>query len=107
MDSQITVVKASGIFDTINGNQLRREIFDLIDQGHQVILIDLQDVELMDSSGLSCLIMIFRKVRDVGGTLGLCGARDQVKLLLEFTKTSDLLKNFSDQAAFASYLASL
>jgi len=106
MSSQVTVVKVSGLFDSINGNRIRREVMDLLDSGHINILIDCQDVELMDSSGLGVLVMIYKKVREVNGCMGLCAAPPQVVMLLELTKMNNVFPVFPDQDAFQNHLKS-
>ncbi|MBD2326569.1 anti-sigma factor antagonist [Alkalinema sp. FACHB-956] len=94
MDSTVQVIYPFGLLDSIQGNQLRQNINQLVDNGHTCILVDCRDVELMDSSGLSALVMAFQKVRSAGGTLGLRAINDQVRMLLELTAMDGVFQIF-------------
>ncbi len=100
MSSYVKVIRPAGILDSTCGNQLRREISDLVEAKQINILIDCKDVEFMDSSGLSCLIMSLKKARAVGGYLGLSNVNAQLKLLLELTAMDNVLQVFDGPAAF-------
>lgn len=102
MSSAIKVVQPSGILDGIRGNQLRRDISDVVASGADIVLIDLQDVTFMDSSGLSSLISAQRMVRTAGGKLFLCSINDQAKMLFELTKMNRVFEMFADREEFNS-----
>ncbi|OUC15542.1 MAG: hypothetical protein B0A82_06255 [Alkalinema sp. CACIAM 70d] len=99
MCATVQVIYPTGLLDSIQGNQLRQEINQLVDNGHPCILIDCRDVELMDSSGLSALVMAFQKVRSVGGTLGLRAINDQVRMLLELTAMDGIFQIFPKEGS--------
>jgi anti-sigma B factor antagonist len=100
MSSYVKVIRPTGIIDSTCGNQLRREISDLVEAKQINILIDCKEVEFMDSSGLSCLIMSLKKAREAGGYLGLSNVNGQLKLLLELTAMDNVLQVFAGPAAF-------
>ncbi|MEW5860090.1 MAG: STAS domain-containing protein [Cyanobacteriota bacterium] len=102
MSSAVKVVQPSGILDGIRGNQLRRDISDVVASGANTVLIDLQDVTFMDSSGLSSLISAQRMVRTAGGKLFLCSINDQAQMLFELTKMNRVFEIFADQEEFNS-----
>lgn len=100
MNSEVTMVQPGTWFDSAQGNQTRREISDLLAEKKVNILIDCTDVEFMDSSGLSCLVMVLRNVRAAGGHLALCNINDQIQVLLELTTMTDVFKIVGDAEAF-------
>ena len=102
MSSAVKVVQPSGILDGIRGNQLRRDISDVVASGADIVLIDLQDVTFMDSSGLSSLISAQRMVRTAGGKLFLCSINDQAQMLFELTKMNRVFEMFADREEFNS-----
>lgn len=102
MSPTIKVVQPSGILDGIRGNQLRRDISDVVASGADTVLIDLQDVTFMDSSGLSSLISAQRIVRTAGGKLFLCSINDQAQMLFELTKMNRVFEIFADREEFNS-----
>lgn len=102
MSSAVKVVQPSGILDGIKGNQLRRDISDVVASGGGIVLIDLQNVTFMDSSGLSSLISAQRMMRTAGGKLFLCSINDQTKMLFELTKMDRVFQVFDDREEFNS-----
>ena len=102
MSSAVKVVQPSGILDGIKGNQLRRDISDVVASGGGIVLIDLQNVTFMDSSGLSSLISAQRMMRAAGGKLFICSINDQTKMLFELTKMDRVFEMFEDREQFNS-----
>jgi len=54
------------------------------------LVVDLQKVQYIDSSGLATLVEILKKTRAQGGQLGLAGLSDKVRSLFEITKLDKL-----------------
>ncbi len=100
MDTNVKVLEPSGILDGIRGNQLRREISDIVANGVEIVLIDLKEVKFIDSSGLGALVSSMQMVRNANGKLFLCSASDQVKMLFQLTKMDRLFQTFNDKADF-------
>lgn len=100
MSSEIKVIQPSGTLDSINGNHLRREVIDAVKAEVKTILIDCKDVEFIDSSGLSTLVMALKIVRDVRGNLFLCSINAQLEMLLELTSMDSVFVVFPNQEEF-------
>lgn len=96
----VKVVQPSGILDSTNGNQLRRDVSDAIASGAETVLIDCQDLVFMDSSGLSALVMILKAVREAGVKLSLCSINDQLRMLFELTSMESVFEVFPNQDEF-------
>lgn len=102
MNTPVKIVHLTGILDSIQGNFLRQEINSLVEAGQTCVLIDFSEIELMDSSGLSALVMALQKVKSVGGTLGLYAINDQVRMLLELTAMDEIFKIFPKEVSLQS-----
>jgi anti-anti-sigma factor len=100
------VVQPTGILDSIKAEQLRQEISDLVQTKPTIILIDLQDVTFINSAGLGGLVAVFKTVRTMGGQLFLCSINDQLKQVLELSKTNKVFRVFASQDEFYSQLTS-
>lgn len=100
MDTSVKVLEPSGILDGIRGNQLRREISDIVADNVKIVLIDLKDVKFIDSSGLGALVSSMQMIRNANAKLFLCSVSDQVKMLFQLTKMDRLFQSFDDQADF-------
>jgi anti-anti-sigma factor len=72
--------------------KFRQELNSLIQQKPLVLLINLKNVEQMDSSGLGCLVSSLRKIREVGGEMALCSVSGQVTELFELTNVNRIFK---------------
>ena len=95
---KIKVLRPEGIFDNVKSTQFRQQISELINQGVNVILLDLKKVSFMDSSGLGALVLILKTIRSSGGRLFLMSLSDQVKMLFELTNMSNIFEIVEDKA---------
>ena len=66
-------------------------------QPSKKVVVDLEKVGYIDSSGLATLVEILKKTKSQGGSLGLSGMSDKVKSLFEITKLDKLFLVFRSQ----------
>lgn len=102
MDLNYQAIRPTGILNVVSGNQLRRDVSDSISCGNNIILIDLQNVEFVDSSGLGALVAAMQSVKSVGGKFYICSVNEQVKMLFELTKMERLFKIYVNRNEFDS-----
>ncbi|MHC5597011.1 MAG: STAS domain-containing protein [Nostoc sp.] len=100
MKLNVTVLELSGILDGIRGNELRREVSDVVATGTDILLLDMKKVTFIDSSGLGALVSAMQSVRNAKGKLFVCSISDQVKMLFELTKMDRIFQTFADQDEF-------
>jgi anti-sigma B factor antagonist len=62
-----------------------------INGGVTAMVIDLKDVEYVDSAGLGMLMYAYGMLNDMKGVLRLCGVTPRVMSLLQMTKTDTFL----------------
>lgn len=72
--------------DAHNANELKEELLALFEQGKKDILIDLQEVRFIDSSGLGALVSGFKNAITHQGSLKLASLQTQVKSMFELTR---------------------
>jgi anti-anti-sigma factor len=70
-----------------------------------MILINLQEVTFMDSSGLAALVISLKTVRSAGGRFCICSINDQVRLLFELTSMTQVFEIFGSQEDCVSALS--
>ena len=88
----IAVVRLSGGLTL--GTSLKiadSQIQSAIEDGVSRLVIDLTDVEYVDSAGLGMLMYAYGMLNQKGGALRLCGVTDRVMSLLQMTKTDTFL----------------
>ncbi|MBD2519601.1 STAS domain-containing protein [Nostoc sp. FACHB-973] len=100
MSLSVTVLELSGILDGIRGNELRREVNDILANGADILLLDLKEVKFIDSSGLGALVSAMQMVRKADSRLFVCSINDQVRMLFELTKMDRIFQTFADQEEF-------
>ena len=61
------------------------------------VVVNLEKVTYIDSSGLATLVEMLKKTRSQGGALGLAGMSEKVKSLFEITKLDKLFSIFVGQ----------
>ena len=101
----VTVLDLSGRITLGEGSvQLRDSIRDLIGKGQRRILLDLGDVNYIDSSGLGELVSAYTSAKNQGATLKLLKLTKKVHDLLQLTKLYTVFDIYDDEAsAIASF----
>lgn len=105
---EVFVVQCSGRI--IGGNEvftLHSQVQDAVEKYGDVVL-QLEKVEFIDSSGLGAMMRLLKAARDKGGDLKLCGVTPKTRKVLELTH---LLSQFEiydcmEEAITAAYLGS-
>jgi anti-sigma B factor antagonist len=77
---------------------LREHIRKALDAGDRKFLINLNDVDYIDSSGLGELVSSFTTVRGLGGQLKLLHLTRRVRDLLQITKLLTVFETFESEA---------
>jgi anti-sigma B factor antagonist len=82
-----------------------REVFkSLVDQGKKNIIVNLEKVSWINSTGLGILISGYTSVRRGGGDLVIMHASDRIESILYVTKLNLLFKSYeSEDEAVASF----
>jgi anti-sigma B factor antagonist len=101
----VTVLDLNGRITLGEGSvQLRDAIRDLIGKGQKSILLNLSEVNYIDSSGLGELVSAYTTARNQGAALKLLGLTKKVNDLLQLTKLYTVFDIYDDEAsAIASY----
>lgn len=80
-----TVLAVAGELDVYTAPALRTEIGDRIASGQNRLVVDLTDVEFVDSTGLGILVAGLTASREAGGDLSLVCSRPSLLKLLKIT----------------------
>ena len=77
---------------------LRKQIQTLLDQDHRKLLLNLADVDYIDSSGLGEVVRSYTTVRNAGGDLKLLSLTTKVRDLMQITKLLTVLDVFEQES---------
>ena len=95
----VTIVDLSGRITLGEGSVVLREtVRDLLSKGQKKILLNLGDVNYIDSSGIGELVSAFTTAKNQGGELKLLNVT-RVHDLLQITKLHTLFDVKNDEAA--------
>lgn len=100
MNSEVKVIKPAGIFNSSLASHVCHEVDDFIKEGAKVILLDMEAVTFIDSSGLGGVINAFKVARSAGVRFVLCSISDQARMLLEITGMDQIFDIVQSQEAF-------
>ena len=101
----VTVLDLNGRITLGEGSvQLREAVRDLISKGSRSILLNMGDVNYIDSSGLGELVSAFTTAKNQGASVKLLGLNKKVKDVLQLTKLYTVFDIYDDETtAIASY----
>ncbi|MFC1628757.1 STAS domain-containing protein [Gemmatimonadota bacterium] len=87
-----------------DATSLHEKLHELIETGTRSVVIDLRDVDWMNSSGLGILIGGLSAIRKSGGDLRLASVTEKIEEVLRITKLDRVFDVFgSTEEAVTSY----
>lgn len=101
--SGVTVVEIEGrIVIGEESNSLRAKIKDLLAKGKKKIVLNLQNVSYIDSTGLGTLVASFYSAQAQGATLKLANLGTRFKEIMQVTKLLTVFDTYDSEALAAS-----
>lgn len=99
----VDIFGISGRLVMENANQVRTESKTIIDEGDGKLVIDLEHLTFIDSSGFSVLISAFKAIRAREGRLVLSHVSPEIMSLIELTRLNEIFEIFPNtEAAIAA-----
>lgn len=84
-DAGPCVVRVSGEVDVYTSPTLKSALLDALRESEGTVIVDLDGVGFIDSSGLGVLVGALRRAREAGGDLRIVSARPAVEKILRIT----------------------
>jgi anti-sigma B factor antagonist len=79
------VVSVTGEIDVATAPELRTQLVDLVGEGRTKLIVDLQAVDFLDSTGLGVLVSTVKRARSGGGDLTLVCTHPHLLKVFEIT----------------------
>jgi anti-sigma B factor antagonist len=89
-----TVIEVTGRLDMVAAPQLKALVQSAIGQSNTPVVVEVSQVQFMDSTGLGALISGLRATRQVGSDLRLAGATAQVLSVLSMTRIDRVIRPY-------------
>jgi anti-sigma B factor antagonist len=77
--------------DAANAAEVKRETFRLVGETPNVV-VDLSEIEFVDSAGIGVLVSLFKRARKLGGRARFCGLTPGVRFTLERVQLDRILE---------------
>ena len=94
-DSHTAVVALKGRFDLLSAVDVKQRLLEVVGQGHYRLVVDLNEVGFIDSSGLGALISGLKAARSAGGDLRIARPEKQARYVLEVSTLDRILRPFA------------
>jgi len=93
------VLQIEGRLDTTNYGELEHYLSSLTDKDEIIILLDLEKLEYISSSGLRILLMFLKKIKAAEGKFMLCGMSTDIKEIFEISGFINIFEIYDNQEA--------
>lgn len=93
----VTIVRLSGRLDAKAANDIKEKMYALEFGKDGKVLLNLSGVSFIDSSGLGLVVSTFRRLREQGGDLVLCGLTPPVRTIFELTRLHRVFDIYEDE----------
>lgn len=101
----ILIVNLEGRLDVSVANEVEEGLSELIDKGnHRRVLLNMDGIEYMSSSGFRACISTLRKLNAKEGTLKMCNIKPAVKRIFDVIELTSLFDIFpNEEEAIADF----
>lgn len=100
----LVVQPAEDRLDARIAQDFKNRLNDLIRQGHRLIVLNLAQVQFMDSSGLGAMVSALKTMGGQGDVV-VCGVRTTVMMLFELTRMNQVFRLFPSETEAVTALS--
>ncbi len=97
--NDVDVMRVSGRIDLVTSNTLKDMIREHLHRERRHLVLNLERVDFINSSGLGSLVSILKDVRLAGGSLVLSNLAPYVQEIFEITQLSNVFEIFDAELA--------
>lgn len=97
-EGSAVVVALAGEIDLHHVPEVHKALVAACRQNPPRLVINLQNVTYMDSSGLGTLVQVYRRVNSNKGKLRLCGLNERVHSVFEITKLDQFFSIYDTES---------
>lgn len=96
MVGHVVVLKLQGRLDALSIKDLKNKIKSLMHEHKIHIVLDMEQIDFVDSAGLGGLAAFFRVVKEAGGNIKIASLQEQVWAIFELTRLHLLFEVFDN-----------
>lgn len=95
--SEHKVIQVSGEVDLYNVSELKKALFSITDGKHSSVIVDMKNVNYMDSSGIGALVAGQKKMRAHNGKFALMNIHEDVLNILKLATLDKFFKIYDSE----------
>ena len=101
---QLAIVYTEGYINNQGGEEIARVAYELIDEGHKTLLLNLAGTKIVNSIGISILIEIIEKMLEIEGKLAFCCLTPTIEKTFHIMGLTQYAAIYADEEAALSDL---
>ncbi len=103
---EITVICPQGAVNASNAEDFQQEMVKAVAQNKKSnVLVNLEQVESLDSAGLMALVSSLRLAQSLGSRFSLCSVSPSIWIIFELTQLDRVFEIFESTTAFEKVIA--
>jgi anti-sigma B factor antagonist len=104
--SQLMIIQPSGHINASNSAEFQRQLTSAVaSEGHSVVLVDMHQVESLDSAGLMALVSALSLAQTLKRRFSLCSVAPSIRIIFELTQLDGAFEIFENRDAFVPTMA--
>ena len=101
---EIDVLELKGRLDVASAKTLKDKVQALVDQQRVRLVLDMGDIDFVDSSGLGVLVAALRSANKKGGDVKIAALQNKIRSIFELTRLHRVFEIFdATETAIASF----
>ena len=102
---EITTFQPTGYVSAANAEEFLNELTNVIkERSNSILLVDMKEIEFMDSAGLMALIKSFRLSQSLNRRFSICSVAPSVRIVFEVTQLDKVFEIFDSKKDFEATL---
>lgn len=103
-NGDVCVISPEGRLDALNANRFRHHFQDLAKESRDFV-VDLEEIEFIDSTGLGALVACLKTAAESGGNVKIANLQQKTRMVFEITRAYKIFDIFDDvDTAVSSYV---
>ena len=98
----VPIIDLRGEVDSYNSPTLRDRMIHLIEGGNAVLVLNMRDVDYIDSTGLGTLVVGLKRATERGGAIRIICNNEQILKVFSMTGLVKVFAIFDDETAALS-----
>ena len=102
LTSQLIIVQPSGHINASNAAEFKHQLTNAVaSEQHSVVLVDMHQVESLDSAGLMALVSALSLAQTLKRRFSVCSVAPSIRIIFELTQLDGAFEIFESCDAFA------